>query len=75
MFGIIYSRIVRIFNKDINLPNKCYANNVNSKEICDCKIWCKFPPTGGNGELASIKFSSMNDNLKTRYKFHSRSNT
>ncbi len=74
MFGIIYSRFIRFMNKDINTPNKCYAINANNNEICDCKIWCKFPPNGGNGELAYIKMSSMNDNLKTMYKLPRRSN-
>ena len=45
----------RILRTDINVPKRCNAHNyqIKNKTICDCKIWCKFPPPG-TGKLAYI---------------------
>ena len=46
--NIFWTRIGRIFNKDVYLPSRCYAEfyKVSKNDICDCKVWCKYPPPG-----------------------------
>ncbi len=48
---ILIDRIVRILKKDIYLPMKCYANKrqlTNPRDCCNCKNFCRKPPSGGD---------------------------
>ena len=46
---LIFSKLVRIYNKDHTIPKRCFAMNHFPEcltQICDCKVFCKFPPNG-----------------------------
>lgn len=55
MSKLIVTRFIRYIKKDFYLPKKCNAK-INSDTVCDCKIWCKYPPDGG--KLAYIYTSN-----------------
>lgn len=41
---IFWDRVLRYFNKDINLPSRCYADiqkKLNPCFRCECKIFCR----------------------------------
>ena len=48
---LLLSKIYRLVIRDTQIPSTCYAYQVGLQshmEICDCNIFCKFPPTGNN---------------------------
>ena len=63
------SRLLRY--KDINLPKitRCRAflwiNQGSLNQKCDCKIWCKYPPT----DVPSVDNVKSNNNIKNNTNF------
>ena len=44
---ILYTRFLRMLSNDISVPKRCNAKYYYVRnEVCDCKIWCKYPPPG-----------------------------
>ena len=63
--NLILSKIIRRYMYN-NIPYTCYANQYLPKslnEICDCDLFCKFPPKGNT--LMSIM--NFNDELQKKY--------
>lgn len=59
------SRMMRAVHRDINLPMRCNAvyYKIHPKTICDCKIWCKFPPPGNYANVAIQENSLKNQEI------------
>ena len=49
---------------DINVPSRCHAKHykIPDNDVCDCKIWCKYPPPGSL-LYQSTRFSQSSEML------------
>lgn len=61
-----FSRIMRFVSKDKYVPTKCNAlrYKVRKKEVCDCKIWCKYPPGGTPVPITILNSDMYKNSLK-----------
>ena len=62
---LITTKIIRNLRND-KIPKNCYAFQYlpNSKdEICDCKIFCKFPPKGNTRIPIFYLFGNVQNSL------------
>ena len=49
--SLYISKIIRTLSKD-RIPSTCYAYQwfpQSLTQVCDCKVFCKFPPKGNIG--------------------------
>lgn len=56
---LFFTRLLRIIKKDIYVPKRCNVDikHIEKGDVCDCKIWCKYPPRG-NGSMVRIKINN-----------------
>ena len=62
---LIITKIVRNLRNE-KIPKNCYAFQYfpNSKdEICDCKVFCKFPPKGNTGIPILNPYNNISNSL------------
>lgn len=56
--------VSRALRKDVYVPVKCHAHkyNVPYRDKCDCKIWCKYPPSGNSPAFVQENVCLEEDN-------------
>lgn len=72
MKDLLRLMLSRSFRRDNLKPKTCFAKNyyIEKNTVCDCKIWCKFPPPGNTpimAEVAYVKKYSDYDEYKSLY--------